>query len=96
VDKDSLWYRVLSARYVVEDGRVCEGGRDVSVWWRDICTLRADGWFHNHVSQSVGEGKNTLFWTDVWVGGVSLRDRFHTLYDLSMLKGESVFDMCSL
>jgi len=96
VELDSLWYRVLTVRYSVEDGRLCEGGRDVSVWWRDICTLRVDGWFHSHVSRSIGDGKNTLFWTDVWVGGVSLRDKFNRLYDLSMLKGELVFAMCTL
>jgi len=96
VDRDNLWFRVLSARYSVKDGRLCEGGRDVSVWWRDICTLRAHGWFHGHVSRSVGDDKNTLFGTDVWVGGVSLRDRFNRLYDLSMLKEKSVFSMCTL
>ena len=44
----------------------------------------------------MGDGKNTLFWTDVWVGEVSLRDRFTRLYELSLLKGESVAAMRSL
>jgi hypothetical protein len=66
------------------------------MWWRDICILREEGWFNSHVSRFVGDGKNTLFWTDVWVGGVSLRDMFNRLYDLSMLKGESVSAMCTL
>ena len=58
--------------------------------------MREEGWFNSHVRRSVGDGKNTLFWTDVWVGGVSLRDRFNKLFDSSMLKGESVFAMCNL
>ena len=95
METDSLWYRVMSARYGVKDDRVCVGGRDGSLWWRDISNLRADGWYI-HVSRSVGDGKNTLFLIDVWAGGVSLRDRFHKLYELSMLKGESVFAMCTL
>jgi hypothetical protein len=93
VDRDNLWFRVLSARYGVEDGRVKEGGREASVWWRDISSLRSEEWFHGNVSQVVGDGKNTLFWSDVWVGGMSFRDRFTRLYDLSMLKSESVFNM---
>jgi hypothetical protein len=72
------------------------GGRYVSTWWRDISTLRLAGWFPSHVSHSMGDGKNTLFWTDIWVGEVSLRDRYNRLYELSMLKGESVFDMSTL
>jgi len=76
VERDSLWYNVLSACYGMEWGRVREGGRDVYVWWRDISALRTDEWFHGNVRQFVGDGKNTLFWIDVWVGGVSFKDRF--------------------
>jgi len=66
------------------------------MWWRDISTLCRDELFHGHVSRLVGDGKKTLFWTDVWVGGVSFRDIFSILFELSMLKGESVFGMCML
>ena len=44
----------------------------------------------------VGSGKSTLFWSEVWVGEVSLRDRFPRLFDLSLFKDLSVFDMCQL
>ena len=33
---------------------------------------------------------------DWWVGGVSLRDRFSRLFELSMSKWVSVFDMFQL
>jgi len=75
---------------------VCEGGRAASSWWRDIAALRMEDWFHGNVNRFVGDGKITLFWTDVWVGGVSLRDRFNRLFELSLLKGESIFDMHAL
>jgi len=75
---------------------VSEGGRVASAWWRDISVLRSEEWFHGNVSRVVGDGKNTLFWTDVWVDGVSFRDRFTRLFELSLLKGESVFGMHSL
>jgi len=75
VDSDSLWCRVLSAHYGVEDDRVREGGREASSWWRDVSAIRSEEWFHANISQVVGDGKNTLFWSDAWVGGVSFRGR---------------------
>jgi hypothetical protein len=56
---------------------VREGVREASVWWRDISALRSKDWFYGNVSQCVSDGKNTLFWLDVWVGRVSFRDRFN-------------------
>jgi hypothetical protein len=88
-----MWFRVLSARYGVEDGRVREGGREASAWWRAISALRSEEWFQGNISQVVGDGKNTMFWTDNWLGGVCFRDRFTRLYELSEFKGESVFNM---
>ncbi|KEH28085.1 hypothetical protein MTR_5g464500 [Medicago truncatula] len=66
------------------------------MWWRDITILRREEWFSDHVSHSVGNRKHMLIWSNVWVGGVFFRDRFSRLFELSMLKGESVFDMCQL
>jgi len=80
----------------VEEGRLYQGGRDGFLWWRDICLLCEDGWFNSHVSCSVGDDINTLFWIDVWVGGVSLRDIHSRLFDLLTLKEVSVSAMCNL
>jgi len=60
-DTHSLWYRVLSARYGVEGSRLMGGGRDASLWWRDIYALCREEWFSHHVSHSVGNGRNTRF-----------------------------------
>jgi hypothetical protein len=78
VDKESLWYRVMSA------------------WWHDIVALRREDWFSDHVRRFVGNGKHTYFWSDVWVGGVSFRERFNRLFELSVSKWVSVFDMFQL
>jgi len=43
VDRDDLWYRVLKARYGEEGGRLIEGGRDCSMWWRIMHSIRAGG-----------------------------------------------------
>jgi len=75
---------------------LCVGGRDGSTWWRNISALRSEGWFHSNVSRSLVDGTKTLFWTDVWVGELSLPDRFSRLYELSLLKGETVAAMRSL
>jgi len=72
------------------------GGRDASLWWRDVHVLCREEWFRHNVSRVIGSGKNTLFWLEVWVGEVSLRDRFPRLFDLSLFKDLSVFDMCQL
>jgi len=66
------------------------------LWWCDIHALCSEEWLRDHVSRSVGDKKNTLFWTDVWLGGVSLSVRFSRLFDLTVFKEESVFDMCQL
>jgi len=66
------------------------------MWWCDIFALRQIGWFSDNVCRSLGNGKHTLFWTDVWIGGLSLSVRFSRLYDLSMFKESSVFHMSHL
>ena len=96
MERDSLWFRVLSGRYSVQGGHLSEGGREASSWWRDISTLREEDWFQGNVNQFVGDGKNTLFWTDVWVGGMVFRDRYNRLFELSLLKEETTFGMFSL
>ena len=75
---------------------MCEGGLATSSWWRDIAALRSEVWFHGNVNRFVGDGKNTLFWTDVWLGGMSFRDRFTRLFELSLLKRESISGMHAL
>jgi len=79
VDKQGLWYQVLKARYREEGGRLKEGGRESSVWWRMLLAIRsgvgvgAVDWFEDSVRRVVGGGGSTYFWLDNWVGGASLR-----------------------
>jgi len=44
----------------------------------------------------VGNGKNIYFWSDVLVGGVSFKERFSRLLELSVDKWVSVFDLFQL
>lgn len=98
-EKDRLWYRVLRARYGEEGGRLKEGGRESSLWWRMICGIRngvglgVGRWFDDNIRRVVGGGGDTYFWTDNWVGGVPLRIRFPRLFELVVNKWATVEDM---
>ncbi|KAK2430956.1 hypothetical protein QL285_029238 [Trifolium repens] len=59
VDRGGLWFRVLVARDGMEQGRLREGGRMGSAWWREIVRIRdgvggiRDAWFRECVSRKV-------------------------------------------
>ncbi|CAJ2678024.1 unnamed protein product [Trifolium pratense] len=99
VDREGLWFRVLAGRYGVERGRLCEGGARGSTWWRELARIRdgggeaGRGWFRECVLRQVGDGSDTFFWTDPWVDGISLRERYGRLFDLAENKSASVADM---
>ncbi|GAU51257.1 hypothetical protein TSUD_98780 [Trifolium subterraneum] len=98
VDKEGLWFRVLGARYGMEGGRIRDGGRRGSSWWKDITRIREGGeleggWFGDNVSKRVGDGSDTLFWTDPWVEGIPLCERFGRLFNLAETKSQTVAEM---
>jgi hypothetical protein len=80
-----MWFRVLTARYEVERGRLGDGGRRGSSWWREIVSIRdgvggiGGGWFGECVTRKVGDELGTFFWSDSWLGGVPLCERFGRL-----------------
>ncbi|GAU16302.1 hypothetical protein TSUD_299340 [Trifolium subterraneum] len=102
VDREGLWYRVLAARYGVERGRLRDGGRRGSSWWREIARIRDSGggigvaWFGEGISKKVGDGSDTLFWSDFWVDGIPLCERFWRLFYLAETQLCSVAEMASL
>ena len=101
-DRGGFWYRVLVARYSEEAGRLEVGGRSVSSWWRGITKIRdkvgdtEGGWFTKRVARKVGDGTNTFFWYDRWLGDVPLCRQFSCLFDLAMNKLSTVANMFSL
>ncbi|GAU18484.1 hypothetical protein TSUD_366670 [Trifolium subterraneum] len=59
------------------------------------CDRLARGWFGESILKKVGDGYDTLFWSDPWLGGSALCERFRRLFDLAENKG-SVAEMTSL
>lgn len=53
-------------------------------------------WFGENVRRKVGNDVHTLFWTDRWVGEVTLSVKFSRLYLLFDFKGKLVAEMLSL
>ncbi|MCI46496.1 membrane bound O-acyl transferase, partial [Trifolium medium] len=74
-----LWYRVVAARYGEAEGKLIAGDRRGSWWWREVSQIRDGdhgverGWFGESIERQFGNGADTLFWSDPWLGGVSLR-----------------------
>jgi hypothetical protein len=69
---------VLAARYGEKAERLEVRGRSGSSWWMEVAKIRDDvgeegeGWFSERVSRKVGDGVDTFFWYDRWIGEVSL------------------------
>ncbi|KAK2414519.1 hypothetical protein QL285_037103 [Trifolium repens] len=98
-EPESLWFKVLAAKYGMRDGQVDSGGSRASSWWQDINSIRfgnevGDGrWYVDNVVKRVGDGETTLFWKDNWVDGISLKSQFDRLFDLCLDKEVTVADM---
>jgi len=63
---------------------------------RDGVGLGIGSWFEDNIRRVVGNGRNTFFWTDNWLGGVPLRLQFSRLFELSVRKDCTVEDMARL
>ena len=50
-------------------------------------------WFDNNLRRMVGDGRNTLFWYDTWIGDCPLRLKFPRLFDLALEKESMVREM---
>ena len=50
-------------------------------------------WFEDNTRRIVSDGRDTLFWHNIWVGEIPLRIKFPRLYDLAVNKECSVEEM---
>ncbi|XP_024628921.1 uncharacterized mitochondrial protein AtMg00310-like [Medicago truncatula] len=75
-EDQSLWKRVLVEKYGDHVGGLApwEGARwprFSSLWWKNLMALEdgvGENWFSNRVMRRIGDGRNTSFWEDRWIG----------------------------
>jgi hypothetical protein len=63
-----------------------------NLWW----CRRSRGWgFGECMTNKVGDGLDTFFWTDLWLDGIPLSERFERLFDLAENKSSTIAEMSS-
>ncbi|GLT57088.1 hypothetical protein SLA2020_300870 [Shorea laevis] len=100
-EKKALWRKVIFELYGSVRKRGWEGciqNEKGSVWWKELWKLeRVDSinmeWIRDGFIRKVGEGKETLFWEEVWIGNVSLREKFPRLYSLATNKQATIAEV---
>jgi hypothetical protein len=45
--------------------------------------MKVSPFFYRCCRKKVGNGENTMFWEDVWLGNIPFRERFARLYNLT-------------
>jgi hypothetical protein len=94
-----LWKDIVIAKYGVHVAGTGQLGEDhiprlSSSWWRNICLLGNNGgWFESGISKMLGNGINTNFWTDTWLGETSLANQFPRLFSISLQQCNTVNQM---
>jgi len=87
----TLWKEVLEEKYGPCVGSLLEGSnyswpRRSSLWWKDVLKVGdfgVLGWFNAKVLRSVGNGMNTSFWNDKWIGERCFRLKYPRLFLVS-------------
>ncbi|GJS86121.1 RNA-directed DNA polymerase, eukaryota, reverse transcriptase zinc-binding domain protein [Tanacetum coccineum] len=93
--KDLLWSRVIKALHG-DNGRIgnCSRIGYKSVWCdiiREVEVVKAHGFdLYSYIQKKIGNGENTSFWDDVWIGDTPLKSKFSRLYALEDSKRISV------
>ena len=84
---------------MVRRGWLREGGRHSLVWWRMVCNVcegigeEVGNWFDKNIRRVVGDGRETFFWYDKWVGDTPLRFKFPRLFELALEKESTMESM---
>lgn len=63
-----------------------EGGKGS---WKQV-RGRGGAWFSDHLRKLIGEGNDTAFWNDIWVGERPLKSSFPRLYHLCRHKERKI------
>ncbi|XP_048494429.1 uncharacterized protein LOC125494726 [Beta vulgaris subsp. vulgaris] len=89
-DPDALWQKVIKNKYGYTNGLTAH---DLCIPsgsgpWRFICSSiinnpTAGDFLKSKIRKAIGNGKNTLFWLDIWVGNVPLKNCFPRLFSIA-------------
>lgn len=88
VRKEGGWERVEEMGR--HGGRSYGGFKEGVVW-------RWSNWFDDNLRRVVGDGVSTYFWTDPWLGGISMCVTYMRLYELSenrLIYVAGMFSLC--
>jgi hypothetical protein len=100
-NENMLWKEVIRSKYgATAIGNVILGEeckpRYASLWWKDVCSIGTNlhqNWFAISAVKKIGNGLNTRFWKDCWVGNSSLMERFPRLFSISTQKEATVAEI---
>ncbi|GLT52165.1 hypothetical protein SLA2020_255190 [Shorea laevis] len=102
-EKGNLCRKVLEAKYKLTLKNEWEGGEwggRCSPWWRDLWSLDRifeprRNWVKEGMLKSVGEGSDTLFWHNIWVGEIPFKEKYNRLFRISLDQEAVIADMGS-
>ncbi|XP_071700484.1 uncharacterized protein [Rutidosis leptorrhynchoides] len=99
-ESNTLWVRVIKSIYGRDGGlgqeNLVSSAKGNSVWG-NIIKIGKDSLniglnFNVLFDKKLGDGRDTFFWEDIWVGGMRLKDRFSRLFRLEVNQMASVKD----
>lgn len=102
-EEQALWFEVLNFRYGLGNSGFLNNSnsrpvQSSSTCWRDLCSVEVGsqvplGWFKAGLFKKVGEGKDTRFWIDPWLGSVCLKNKFPRLFSISVNQDAKVVEV---
>lgn len=77
---DSLWFKVVAAKYGVSRGGWDLGGPSYHFFglWRGIMSVKNS--FETNIKFRLEDGKRLFFWLDCWAGDTSFATQFPSLF----------------
>jgi hypothetical protein len=76
-EQNSLWFKLLQAKYINTDNIFAGTSQGGSQFWRNINKIKH--FFKLGAKYKVENGERVCFWTDWWLGDAPLAIRFPRL-----------------
>jgi hypothetical protein len=81
-NSDGPWQKLVRAKYLNRTSvSQCAVKPLDSHFWQGV--MKVSPFFYRCCRKKVGNGENTMFWEDVWLGNIPFRERFARLYNLT-------------